>query len=99
MEDFKTIAVEGFDQLGEPEINVYDDGHIEIMFNFMPAHNAAGEPAKDHVFDIFDKWLEYKLGVPVQWEDRELFIIPKPNTDTAEKLKACLETFWAQTKD
>jgi hypothetical protein len=94
MDAYKTIEVKGFDSFGEPEIKVYDDGHIEVMFNFMPAHNTAGEPSRDRVFDIFDKWLEFKLGVNVVWEDRELFIISKPAADTAQKLKTCLEDFW-----
>jgi hypothetical protein len=94
MDAYKTIEVKGFDNFGEPEIKVYDDGHIEVMFNFMPPHNTAGEPSRDRVFDIFDKWLEYKLGTAVQWEDRELFTISKPAADTAQKIKACLEDFW-----
>lgn len=94
MEAYKIIEVTGFDSFGEPEIKVYDDGHIELMLNFMPAHNSAGEPSRDRVFDIFDKWLEYKLGTAVQWEDRELFIISKPAADTAEKLRNALENFW-----
>lgn len=97
MEDYKTIEVTGFDSHGEPEIKVFDDGHIEIMFNFMPPHHGADEGRKDPVFDIFDKWLEYKLGVPVQWEDRELFIIQKPLADTAAKLQEALEHFWDYT--
>lgn len=90
----KIIEVKGFDSFGEPEIKVYNDGLIEIMFNFMPPHNKSDVPSADRVFDIFDKWLEYKLDVKVQWEDRELFVISKPLGDTVQKLKDCLENFW-----
>lgn len=94
MNNFKTIEVSGFDKDGEPEIKIFEDGHIEIMFNFMPPLNGKAEVEEDEYWDSFDKELSKHLNVEVERDDRELFIIPKPKKSTVEKLKLYLESFW-----
>lgn len=86
----KTIAVSGFDPDGEPEIREMSDGTLVVVFNFMPPSYAEDEEAK---YADFEKQLERAIGLPVHRDDRELFLIQKPRSDTAEKLKLFLEGY------
>jgi hypothetical protein len=88
------IAVQGFDSYGEPEIRNGKNGALEIMFNFMPPLNGSDDANTHPIFETFENVLSKELGVEVQRDDRELFIIAKPAADTAARAKAFLETFW-----
>jgi hypothetical protein len=92
------ITVTGFDSDGEPEIRAGDNGAIEIMFNFMPPMNGTPDasPEMDAFFDRFETVLADALGVEVVRDDRELFIIPKPEPDTVARAKGYLESFWTE---
>jgi hypothetical protein len=94
MENYKTITVKGFDQDGEPEIKIFEDGHIEIMFNFMPPLNGKTEVEDEEFWDSFETVLSTHLNVEVQREDREFFIIPKTKKSTLKKLELYLESYW-----
>ena len=90
----KTTSVTGFDADAEPQIHHMSDGSLQLMLEFMPPSFIADEDAEGvKSFDDFDKQLERAIGVPVLWEDRELFIIRKPQNDTAEKIKQFLEGY------
>ena len=39
MNNYEIIKIQGFDKDGEPEIKKFQDGHIELQFNFMPPLN------------------------------------------------------------
>jgi hypothetical protein len=85
------IAFTGFDPKGEPDIEAAADGSIRVMFNFMPPSWVPDEQRKSlGEFKDFDKRLAKALGIPVSWEDRELFVIHAPRADTVERLKAFL---------
>ena len=86
----RKIPVVGFDPEGEPEIRVMSDGTLSIAFNFMPPSFAEDD---EKGFADFDKQLEKSLGVSVQWEDREFFLIRNPANDTAEKARVFLEGY------
>lgn len=86
----KTTTVSGFDPEGEPEIREMSDGSLMVVFNFMPPSYAEEEEAK---YADFEKQLEQVIGVPVQREDREVFLIQKPQRGTTEKLKTFLEGY------
>jgi hypothetical protein len=98
MEDYQVISVEGFDSDGEPEIRLYDDGKIEVIFNFMPPSNGNPDLIDNPIFDSFEVVLENVLGVKVIREDRELFLIDQPTVKTIPQLKQYLESFWSQIK-
>ena len=49
--------------------------------------------AQPEAFDTFDQQLQEAIGVPVVWEDRELFLIEEPAHDTVERIKTFLQTF------
>jgi hypothetical protein len=94
MESHQTITIKGFDSDGEPEVKVYPNGKIELMFNFMPPSNGNPDGSTDPIFDEFEIVLQNKLGVVVEREDRELFVIEQPTPQTAQELKSYLEGFW-----
>ena len=85
----KAIPVKGFDPDGEPEIRVMSDGTMFVVFNFIPPSWDEDEA----MCADFDKQLAKAIGLPVQWEDRELFLIQKPVNDTAERVRAFLEAY------
>lgn len=85
-----TIA--GFDPDGEPVIRWMSDGSIQIHFEAMPPFFAE-EDGVEADFDDFRVKIEAAAGCPVVQDDRELFILRSPNTDTAAKIKLWLETY------
>ena len=87
----KTITVRGFDPEGEPEIREMSDGSIVLIFNFMPPSYAEDEVE----YADFDEQIERAIGLPVRRNDRELFVIQKPQKDTTQKLKSFLEAYRA----
>ena len=94
MQDYQVMDVNGFDSDGEPEIRLYPDGLIEVMFNFMPPINGNPDLPTDPIFDEFELVLQAHLGVTVIREDREIFTIEYPTSNTAIDLKQYLEDFW-----
>jgi len=80
----QTIELSGFDADGEPEIRLMKNGKMHVVFEFMPPSWAEDETA----FDRFDREMAEAIGVKVIWEDREFFLIPSPQADTAERIAA-----------
>jgi hypothetical protein len=89
----ETYTVKGFDSSGEPEISISDDGSLQLIFCFMPPLNGKDEPDESELWDVFETVLSKKLGVEVLRDDREVFLIPNPNTDTKDVLINYLENF------
>ncbi len=85
-----TLEMTGFDELGEPEIRTMADGSIVLAFNFMPPSWAEEHP---ETFDDFDQQLAKASNCDVFWEDREMFIIEQPASDTVERLREFLEQY------
>lgn len=86
----KIIEMPGFDPLGEPEIRVMDEGWLHIFFNFMPPSHDPDE-AK---YEDMDEQMTVALGVEVEQEDREVFIIAEPQRDTIERLCAFIADYY-----
>ncbi len=84
------IPLSGFDPDGEPEIRVMADGSLHVLFNFMPPSWAEDDPDP---FDDFDQQLAQAVGLPVTWEDRELFRIAQPANDTVERIRRFLASY------
>ncbi len=91
------ISIIGFDPDGEPVIKKWSDGTIWIQFEAMPPFYAEGKGI-DAEFEHFDAKLQRALGVPVSWEDREVFIVKKPTEDTVKKAKQWLESYRTQSQ-
>lgn len=84
-----TIELSGFDPDGEPEIRMMSDGSAELWFNFMPPSFAEDPDA----YEDFDQQIEAAIGVPVSWEDREMFRIEEPAADTIAKLTNFIQNY------
>jgi len=89
-EPVEVIPLAGFDPEGEPEVRVMADGTLYVVFNFMPPSWAEDDPGP---FDDFDRQLALAAGVPVAWEDREVFRIDRPAADTVGRIRRFLETY------
>jgi hypothetical protein len=86
----EVVRLEGFDPEGEPEIRVMADGRLDVVFNFMPPSWAEEDPER---FADFDHQLARALGVPVVWEDREVFRVERPAADTIDRVRTFLRAF------
>ena len=84
------IDVTGFDPAGEPEISITRDG-ISVVFNFMPPSDM--EDREEYFLSHFEQQMSEAIGLPVRWDDREVFQIPNPRPDTAQRLKDFLEGY------
>ena len=91
-EPVRTVPVSGFDPEGEPVIEELSDGSLRVMFEFMPPSYAEDETELGP-FETFDEQMQQAIGVPVQWEDRELFLIRNPKPDTLERLQKFLQNY------
>jgi hypothetical protein len=93
----QTIKLTGFDPEGEPVIRVMADGSLLIVFNFMPPSFVPEEQQTGDSglgpFADFDKQLQRAAGVPVVWDDREVFVVQKPKKDTVERICKFLENY------
>lgn len=88
----QTIKLKGFDPKGEPVIRVMADGSLLIVFNFMPPSFVPEDQGLGPFAD-FDKQLERATGVPVVWDDREVFVIQQPKSDTVERVRKYIEGY------
>ena len=74
--------------LGFDRVN--PDGSLHVVFNFMPPSWAEDNPTP---FDDFDQQLSRAVGLPVQWEDREVFRIERPAGDTVARIRQFLGSY------
>ena len=86
------LEVSGFDPDGEPVIRTSQDGSITIVFEAMPPFFAE-ENGTEADFEKFEETMSQQLGLPVEREDREVFIIRKAPAGTAERIRQWLSTF------
>jgi hypothetical protein len=86
------VSINGFDPDAEPVIKRWSDGAVEVRFEAMPPFFAE-EAGTESDFDSFETKLQVALGVVVQRQDREVFVISEPKSDTVSKAKAWLESY------
>ncbi|CUI08781.1 hypothetical protein [Massilia antarctica] len=84
-----TIALSGFDYGGEPEIRIMADGKVVLAFEYMPPSFVEDRDA----YGNFDQQIEAAIGVPVLWEDREIFTIEAPAADTVARLTDFIQNY------
>lgn len=85
----KTEKLSGFDSEGEPEIIFLANGNLRVAFQFMPPHFVQDNRDARNLgrYANFDKDMSRAIGIPVIWEDRELFYIENPQPDTTERIR------------
>lgn len=91
MKTTQEIQLSGFDEMGEPVIQVMDDRSIHLQFEFMPPSDIDENGIE--FFDDFDAQLSSAIGLPVIWDDRERFIIEIPQPDTIDKIRHFIENY------
>lgn len=92
MEIVSEKEINGFDPDGEPVIQTLADGSLQIVFEAMPPFFSE-DAGTEHEFEKFENQMAQSLGVEVTREDRELFVISSPASDTLEKAIRWLENF------
>ena len=93
----RTIKLSGFDPDGEPEIRVFANGNMHVVFNFMPP-SFAPEDGELGQYANFDKEMSRAIGLPVLWEDREFFYIKDSRPETIEKIRKFVAGYHAKSK-
>jgi hypothetical protein len=90
-----TLTVPGFDPTAEPVLRELRDGSLWLIFNCLPPL-ASDDPARAASFDMdgFGGQLGEAAGVPLLWDDREVFVIQRPRRATAGKLRSFLLNYW-----
>jgi predicted DNA-binding WGR domain protein len=83
------IELSGFDAKGEPELRLMKSGELFVFFNFMPPSDCEDEDG----FDSFDEEMARAIGVEVEWEDREVFLIQSPKADTLARISAFISNY------
>ncbi|MDR2230165.1 MAG: hypothetical protein LBE39_11920 [Flavobacteriaceae bacterium] len=90
----KIVDIQGFDKNQEPEIRIYDDNHLEIVFGTLPPLKGNGIIKDSSYWNTFENILSKHLKVKVLREKNEIFIIAQPKEDTIKRLKEYLENYW-----
>ena len=91
-----TVTLAGFEPGAEPVLREMRDGSLLLVFAFIPPRVAEGRPAMSRRFDMntFGAEVERAAGVPVAWDDKEVFVVQRPRTDTVERLRGFLQSYW-----
>jgi len=91
METIQEIQLSGFDEMGEPVIQVMTDRSIHLQFKFMPPSDIDENGME--FFDDFDVQLANAIGLSVIWDDQERFIIENSQPDTIDKIRHFIENY------
>jgi hypothetical protein len=91
-----TVTLTGFEPGAEPVLRDMRDGSLLVVFAFIPPRVAEGQPAKARRFDLntFGAEIERAAGVPVAWDDKEVFVVQRPRADTVERIRGFLQNYW-----
>ncbi len=96
----RTKQILGFDPDGEPILREMNDGSLLLIFGFIPPLVTEQDPFKAKRFDSnkFGEELQRAVGLPVTWDDREVFVVPKPQIDTTNRIQSFLANYWRDSK-
>lgn len=109
------LSFEELDEIIEKEVEVGDfggatpnltlrkSGNIYLIVDCPPfidgdGNEIHGDSDFPEVYEFENLISEY-IGVEVEREDREVFIIPNPKADSLEKVKEFIENYWTLRKD
>jgi hypothetical protein len=94
-----TTTLTGFDPEAEPILRDMRDGSLLLVFGFIPPLVTESDAGKAKGFDInkFGEDVGAAAGVPVIWDDRDVFVVQKPNADTADRLRHFLANYWERS--
>ncbi len=87
----------------KPSLTLKKSGKVYLIVEIPPFYDGNGnEIDGDEDFPEgmeFENLIAEYVGTPVEREDREVFIIEKPKSDTLIKVKEFIENYWSLRKD
>lgn len=91
-----TLTLAGFDPVAEPVLREMHNGRLLLIFACIPPLVSENDAARFARFDLdmFGTEIEDAAGVPVIWDDKEVFVIPQTMDDTVKRIRHFLETYW-----
>jgi hypothetical protein len=91
-----TVVLGGFEPGAEPIVREMHDGSLLLIFAFIPPFASENRTRDGKQFDLdnFGAELERAAEVPVVWDDKEVFVIQRPQRDTIEKLRVFVRDYW-----
>jgi hypothetical protein len=95
-----TMTLAGFEPGAEPVLREMRDGSLLLVFAFIPPRVTEGQLAKAKRFDLntFGGEVEKAAGVPVTWDDKEVFVVQRPRGDTVARIRVFLQNYWNTDK-
>lgn len=90
--DIEKIPMHGFDPAGEPVLKFGNDAKCRLVFEYMPPSYVADRSDLGS-FSDFDEQLAAAIGVDVDWEDRNTFVLNTVEAETMLKLMDFLKNY------
>jgi len=92
----RTIPLAGFDPDAEPIVREMRDGSLLLIVGCLPPLVAENDASKAQQFDMnaFGAELEKAVGLPVLWDDREVFVVQRPEANTVERIRQFFGNYW-----
>jgi hypothetical protein len=82
-DQYDVAGISGFDFGNEPEIRIYPEGHLMVVFEFMPPMAWEMDGNDEEAFGVE---MSSAIGVDVIEEDRGFFLVTHPAQDTVERI-------------
>jgi hypothetical protein len=89
-EVYESVQLSGFDSDGEPTIRVYPEGHLMVVFEFMPPE--AWEMDGGDLGDFGNEMAE-AIGLDMSEEQTGFFLVANPAKDTTERITTFVSTY------
>jgi hypothetical protein len=89
-EVYASVQLSGFDADGEPSIRVYSEGHLVVVFEFMPP--SAWEMDATDAGMLGNEMAE-AIGLDMSEELRGFFLVANPAKDTIERITTFVSTY------
>ena len=87
---YETVQLSGFDSEGEPTIRVYPEGHLMVVFEFMPPE--AWEMDGGDLGDFGNEMAE-AIGLDMSEEQTGFFLVANPAKDTIERITTFVSSY------
>jgi hypothetical protein len=87
---YETVQLSGFDSEGEPTIRVYPEGHLMVVFEFLPPE--AWEMDGGDLGDFGNEMAE-AIGLDMSEEQTGFFLVANPAKDTTERITTFVSTY------
>lgn len=93
-DNYKLTSVTGFNEKVEPEIKLFNDGHIELFIYTEAILVDVDEKIKNDYWNSFQESISKELNVEISQKNKNIFIVKNATEETAKRIKKYLETYW-----